>query len=170
MTYRYDNNGALASVTDSATGTVTTYYYDFTDRLVKYTESDGTDTHSVSYGYDTNNNLSTQTETINGSTHTISYAYDDDNRITAVTSGDTAKTFTYDAYGRVSGQTLASDGESVYTTSYSYHAPNNYNTTAQIYTLTVDSAVYDVTYTYTYDGNGWRHTLGVRWRCAALMW
>ena len=154
MTYRYDNSGALASVTDSSTGTVTTYYYDFTDRLVKYTESDGTDTHSVSYGYDTNNNLSTQTETINGTKHTISYAYDDDNRITTVTSGDTTKTLTYDAYGRVCGQTLASDGESVYTTSYSYELSALRLSTTQIYTLTVDSAVYDVTYTYTYDGNG----------------
>ena len=32
LTYRYVNTGALATVTDSATGRTTTYYSDFTDR------------------------------------------------------------------------------------------------------------------------------------------
>ena len=38
VTYKYDNSGALATVTDSATGITTTYYYDFTDRLMKYAD------------------------------------------------------------------------------------------------------------------------------------
>ena len=36
VTYKYDNSGALAKVYDSETGTTSTYYYDFTDRLMKY--------------------------------------------------------------------------------------------------------------------------------------
>lgn len=39
VSYKYDNSGALACVTDSATGRTTTYYYDFTDRLMKYKEA-----------------------------------------------------------------------------------------------------------------------------------
>ena len=44
---QYDNSGALATVTDSATGRKTTYYYDFTDRLMKYVESGEGYSHSV---------------------------------------------------------------------------------------------------------------------------
>ena len=46
------NNGALATVTDSATGRTTTYYYDFTDRMMKYVESGSGYNHSVGYTYD----------------------------------------------------------------------------------------------------------------------
>ena len=79
-TLRWEN-GALATVTDSATGRTTTYYYDFIDRLVKDVETGEDYYHSVGYGYDTINNLTAVNETINGITFTTSYAYDDDNRV-----------------------------------------------------------------------------------------
>ena len=47
VSYQYDNSGALATVTDSATRYTTTYYYDFTDRLMKYVESGEGYSHSV---------------------------------------------------------------------------------------------------------------------------
>jgi len=99
--YQYDNNGALATVYDSDTGIKTTYYYDFTDRLVKYVESGGNYNHSVGYRYDELGNLSVLTEIINGVEHTSSYTYDDDNRITNVTVDDFEQTYGYDDYGRL---------------------------------------------------------------------
>ena len=57
VAYAYNNSGALATVTDSATGRTDTYYYDFTDRLMKYTESGANYAHSVSYGYNVKNML-----------------------------------------------------------------------------------------------------------------
>ena len=49
LTYAYDNTGALATVTDSATGITTRLTSDFVDRNVFYRES-GTD-HEVSLKY-----------------------------------------------------------------------------------------------------------------------
>ena len=56
VTYKYNNEGDLASVYDSGANITTTYYYDFTGRLIKYTESGGR-SHSVTYTYDSKNNL-----------------------------------------------------------------------------------------------------------------
>lgn len=74
--YTYDNTGALSTVTDSATGRKTTYYYDLIDRLGKYREVGPNFEHSVTYTYDERNNLSKQVETINGVEHVTDYAYD----------------------------------------------------------------------------------------------
>ena len=148
VTYKYDNSGALATVTDSATGITTTYYYDFTDRLMKYVESDGINTHSVGYEYDTINNLTKLVETINGITHETSYTYDLDNRVTTVTTDGINKGYTYDAYGRVTTQTVGNESGTVLTETFGYNSGN------QITSVTVDTAGQDVAYTYTYDNNG----------------
>ena len=88
VSYAYDNTGALASVTDSATGQTRKYYYDFLDRPVKYTEEGGTglNSHAVLYTYDKINNLAQRQETINNETWSTSYAYDKDNRLKAFVS------------------------------------------------------------------------------------
>lgn len=101
VTYAYDNSGALATVTDSETGIKTTYYYDFTDRLMKYVESGTNYTHSVGYEYDTLNNLTMLVETINGVEHSTSYEYDEDNRVSKIINDAATTEYTYDAYGRV---------------------------------------------------------------------
>ena len=75
VTYKYDNNGALATVIDSATGVSTKYYYDFTERLMKYAESGADYSHSVAYTYDLMNNLTGVVETINGTEFTSTYGY-----------------------------------------------------------------------------------------------
>ena len=81
VSYKYDNTGALATVTDSSTGISTTYYYDFTDRLMRYVESGNNYSHIVGYEYDNINNLTALVETINGVDHTTAYTYDDDNSV-----------------------------------------------------------------------------------------
>ena len=60
VTYKYDDNGALATVTDSDSGITTTYYYDFTDRLMKFVESSSAGSHSVGYAKATGGDLLTE--------------------------------------------------------------------------------------------------------------
>ena len=153
VTYAYDNSGALATVTDSATGIKTTYYYDSTDRLMKYTESGGGYSHSVGYTFDQLNNLTQMVQTINGSTRTTDYTYDDDNRVTSVTVDGTTVEYTYDTYGRLSQKLTKRNGATVKTETYTYKETET-GTSSQIDTYTVETALEEIHYTYTYDGNG----------------
>lgn len=153
VTYAYDNSGALATVTDSSSGISTTYYYDFTDRLMKYVESGTGYSHSVGYAYDDINNLTALVETINGTAHTTSYTYDDDNRVTSVTNGTVTETYTYDAYSRISGQVTKNGAATVLTKTPTYRTVNG-SETGQIASYRTYGDNYDVTYSYTYDGNG----------------
>ncbi len=154
VTYRYDNSGALATVYDSETDRTTTYYYDFTDRMMKYVESGDNYSHSVGYEYDKINNLTALVETINGVKHTTSYAYDQDNRITSVTADGTTKSYTYDGYGRVTQRITKRGEETVLTETLTYWDNANGAPTSQVKTHRTQSAGYDVTNSYTYDGNG----------------
>ena len=161
VTYAYDNSGALATVTDSATGIKTSYYYDLTDRMMKYVETDGTNTHSVGYEYDLLNNLTMLVETINGVKHTTSYEYDDDNRLTSVLatlgSNSASKNYKYDPLGRVEFYKTFYNGEEVISEIFGY---NTCTTTEGILqTGQISSVAYvfgstNATYSYTYDGNG----------------
>ena len=136
-------------MTDSATGRKTTYYYDFTDRLMKYVEQGGGYTHSVGYEYDTLNNLTRLVETINGSARSTSYTYDADNRVTSVTDGTSTREYTYDAYGRVSQRVTKHGSTAVNNEGIAYRTVNN-KTTGQVATLTNAAGTFE----YTYDANG----------------
>ena len=154
VTYTYDNSGALATVKDSATGRTTTYYYDFTDRLMKYVEKDTGYTHSVGYEYDDINNLTALVDTINGVKHTTSYAYDDDNRVTSVTAGLASRTYGYDGFSRVNSRVTKHNGSTLLTDTLTYRTPTATTTSGQIATLRSQASGYDVTSNYTYDDNG----------------
>ncbi len=145
VSYAYDNSGNLATVTDSETGIKTTYYYDLTDRLMKYVESSTNHSHSVEYTYDSKNNLKKQVETIDGVTYTTNYTYDNGNRITAIDCNGDNEHIVYDAFGRITSKAT----NSTLVTQYQYNAnsgqvseyTNSYGNTAK-------------TYSYTYDDNG----------------
>ena len=154
VTYVYDNSGALATVFDSESGITATYYYDLTDRMVRFAEKGENYSHSIGYEYDTINNLTQVVETVNGVAHTTSYAYDLDNRITGITTDGVTKTYTYDAYGRITQQVTSSGGATVLTETYTYTPAPNGQLSAQVASYRTQSALYDVTYAYTYDNNG----------------
>lgn len=154
VTYKYDNNGALAKVKDSATGRTTTYYYDFTDRLMKTVEIGSGYSHIVGYEYDDINNLTALVETINGVKRTTSYAYDDDNRVTSVTNGDSSRNYTYDGFSRVSQKTTKHSTSTVLTDAFTFREPSSTTTTGQIATHKITAGSTATTYTYTYDDNG----------------
>ena len=84
VVYRYDNSGALAQVEDYATGILTKYMYDLSDRLMMYEEEAGEQNHRVRYYYDSMNNLTKVREGFDGVNRTTTYTYDKDNRVTGV--------------------------------------------------------------------------------------
>ena len=153
VAYQYDNSGALATVTDSASGIKTTYYYDFTDRLMKYTESSSSLSHSVSYQYDQQNNLTALVDTINGTTHTTSYQYNDDNRPSRSLYGQAYKTYLYDSYGRLLRRDTTHNN-TVVTETFNYRNTASGTPTSQVANVQVVGGDYNITYSYTYDDNG----------------
>ena len=154
VSYLYDTSGSLGMVMDSGSGITTTYYYDFIDRLAKYTEKGTNYSHSVEHSYDTKNNLSTLKETINGTTREIGYSYDADNRLETITNEYNTIVYTYDDFGRVISQEVKRGTATVLTTTYTYYDPGNNTTSTQVKSIQQTAGNYSVTYTYTYDGNG----------------
>ena len=154
VTYSYDNSGLLATVTDSETGRKITYYYDLIDRLGKYKEVGSNYEHSVAYTYDTRNNLSKLVETINGTEHVTDYTYDEANRVETVTANGITRTYTYDAYGRMTRMEDTQGETSLQTIVYTYHDTAERASTRIATMRTTRGTAADVTYSYTYDDNG----------------
>ena len=151
--YQYDNNGALATVRDSASDWSITYYYDFTDRLVKYVEGNESYDHSVGYVYDDLGNLSILTEVVNGATHTSTYTYDDDNRITQIGIDDFDQIYDYDAYGRLVETEYLYNNQTGFQKTYTYRTVAG-NPTGQVARLNFIISGFDDSIDYTYDDNG----------------
>ncbi len=124
LLYTYDANGNV--LTETRNGAQTAYAYDSLDRLISVTYSDGS---SVLYEYDALNNRTKETH----SDGTVKeYAYNHAGQLSAVSVGGTVtdtytynaagalsthngKTYTYDAWDRLSGYT---DGTASYTYKY----------------------------------------------------
>jgi len=103
-TYADPTTGTPADLIEQVTdqlGNITTYQYDFLDRL-SYARIDGPNAGSYTYGYDAVGNLTSKT--VNGVTTTFSY-----NAANELTSG-AGLTYTYDADGNLTGR---SDGLSL---------------------------------------------------------
>ena len=145
--YAYDNSGNLATVTDSATGVVTTYYYDLLNRQSGYREQGTNLDHSVIYIYDAENNLSSVTEDINGVTKTYSYTYNEDNQLISETVDGITVEYTYDGFGRLDARVVKNGTTEIYSIEPSYSAGTTANSTSTQVTS------YNG-YTYTYDDNG----------------
>lgn len=147
LEYAYDNSGNLATVTDSATGVVTTYYYDLLNRQSGYREQGTNYDHSVTYTYDAENNLFSVTEDINGATKTYSYTYDEYNKLISETVDGITVEYTYDGFGRLEERVVKNGTTEIYSIEPSYSAGATANTTStQVASYNGD--------TYTYDDNG----------------
>ena len=147
VAYAYDNSGNLATVTDSATGVVTTYYYDLLNRQSGYRKAGTNADLSVTYEYDDKNNLASMTETVGGVSKTYTYTYDDDNRIVSETVNGVTVEYTYDSFGRLETRVVKNGDTVIHTGTPTYSPGKEANTT------TGQIASYNG-YTYTYDANG----------------
>ena len=157
VTSAYDNCGNLATVTDSETGIVTTYYYDLLNRQSGYRKKGTNLDHSVKYEYDDKNNLASMTEVINGVSKVYSYTYDEDNRLISESIGEPVVseppenniniTYSYDGFGRLETRTVKQGETTIQSSTPTYATGNAENTTSGQVTS------YNG-YTYTYDNNG----------------
>ena len=154
VTYKYDNSGALAKVYDSQTGTTSTYYYDFTDRMMKYVETSGSGTHSVGYTYDNINNLTKLVETIGTEKRETSYTYDEDNRPITVNTAGSYRSYIYDTFGRVSKDETRHHGTILFSRNYAYQTPSGGGNSNVLYGLSYDGASFDRSFMANRDANG----------------
>ena len=160
VTYAYDNSGNLATVFDSDTGIVTTYYYDLLNRQAGYRETGGDAEVTVKYAYDDKNNLASMTETIDGTATVYTYTYDEDNRLVSETVNGVTVTYTYDGFGRLSQKITTNGTTQILSEEYLFTNPETGATSAQISGLVIDFfdpegyADSITTYSYTYDDNG----------------
>ncbi len=127
---------------------------------MKYVESGENYIHSVGYEYDEINNLTALVETINGVERQTSYTYDLDNRVTGITTGDSGRSYSYDALGRISQWVTKHGNDTVFSDEFTFAAPTGTavgTTTGQIarhYIASSHTDGLDIAYTYTYDDNG----------------
>lgn len=151
ITYKYNNSGYLASTTDSGSGITTTYYYDLSDRLTKYSEKSSSYSHIADYEYNNSGNLTHLFDTILGSVYKSYYYYDAANRISQVYDGGVQETYTYDSAGRLTKRVAnISATTHVLTDTLTYESG-----TSRVSSLNSRSrGNYNVTHSYTYDANG----------------
>ncbi len=157
MSFSYDLNGNLLSVTDAKNQT-TTYTYDAMDRLKSRTDALS---RTENYEYDKIGNLTTFTDR---KSQIVTFTYDNLNRRTGATYPDATVTFGYDAIGRLTSVNDSVGGTIAWTydTVSSGHHPRVQETTTPG-TVTVEydeigrrlklSATGQTDVTYTYDKN-----------------
>ena len=151
VTYAYDNTGALATVTDSASGIKTTYYYDLTDRLMKYTRNGDNYAQTVGYVYDRENKLTDRNWTVSGTTYSETYTYNNaEGYLSGYTNGlGESISLNYDSLRRLSSVTGGK-----YTRTYTYRDISATKTTTQVSQLAYSGVTGAPTYGYTYDVRG----------------
>ena len=148
ITYSYDNDGNLISVTDGS-GT-SSYSYDGLGRLTDQTPAIGP---ASSYGYDAAGNLTG----FHDPSGTTTYAYDKLNQVTSVTDPSQSKpiaTFAYDADGNLTGTTYSS-GASIANTYNNLDQLTKVNNTYK----TSAGAAAHLSYSYAYTNGGLQRTV-----------
>ncbi len=151
ITYAYDPNGNLTSVTDSR-GT-TTYTYDSLNRLLTETEPEGSTSGKIqmlTYGYDPDGNRTslTVTDSVYGQSvwsDQITYTYDSAGQLTSEADASGTTSFQYNSVGERTS--MSQPGDTV--TTYGYDADGQ---------LTSEEIAYgggtQAQYSYTYDADG----------------
>ena len=120
---------------------------------MKYVETGSTGTHSVGYTYDSINNLTALVETIGTVERKTAYTYDEDNRPTSISTNGASRSYTYDAFGRVSGDVIRHNGADVVSREYAYKAISG--TPSNVLTrITYDNANYNRSFMINRDANG----------------
>ena len=100
VTYAYDNEDNLGSVTDKRNNITQRYLYDLSGRQTEIIQS-GSASRRQKFYYDEANNLSRYDENVNGKNFTSYYNYDKDNRQSEYKIGAIHRGWLYDGYGRL---------------------------------------------------------------------
>ena len=173
-TFTYDSQNQLVQE-QAPNGHTYTYTYDALGNRTSVVDNNGTGSTTTTYTYDTEGNRLSQ---ITNGTQTWNLAYDNSGNLTAdgtntytwnpanqlsqVKYGTTTETYTYDALGRritKNGYGIHYYGKStevayVTNTTNAFSKSFTYNGQGLPQTMTMASAVGNLTYTYVYDGLG----------------
>ena len=160
--YGYDAAGQLGVIRDRVNDQQTRYEYDMAQRLVKMRVLDGWDGMGgeeklrVEYVYeDGTNRLERYRVAIDGGTPVeveYSYATGTDDVWLVTRDRDFELQYRRDALNRLVSRTLLLPEGTARTTTYSYKAGTNGNTTGLLYTMSTSGE--SETYSYYYDANG----------------
>lgn len=117
---QYDANSNLAVKNDYVNDIQYKYTYDFANRLVRLSDSNG---NVTKYTYDENNKSSAVSKKINGKSYETNCNYDKDGKETSLNVKNNNKEFkvnnSYDSLGRTTEKTIE-NGTNKYKTSYKY--------------------------------------------------
>ena len=169
--YSYDSSGAVARVTDSATGIETVCWYDYAGRVAVLAETDNrTFYREVVNTYDANGNVTNVKEILREFGYNVGiivveeaiygyeYVYDYKNRLASVRTNDTIKDYHYDELDRLTSEEVSDkDGQNVLVTRYGYHSAvvdGTSVTTNQVERRTILASRYRKDCIYEYDSNG----------------
>ena len=158
--YTYDNSGRTATISDEASGTVSSFGYDYMDRVSVYTEENPDNKLSLSYSYYVaNKKLKTLLEEINGHPRGASYIYDNDERLESYQKANGKREYTYDKFDRVPSyvtkhKNSSGNFDTVLTTAFNFVAPTESTTSNRVSSMTQSGNGFTNTYSYTYDNNG----------------
>lgn len=183
--FTYDNLGRTKTVTyDDPTvthdDTIVTYIYNGEGALHSITEKQGTNTTLYLYTYDSIGRPISCEKKVNGETilrtyqefnehnqqthygyqmgdvsYSESYTYNSDGTLNQIAGSDgQTVTMNYDGLQRLSGKTIKQGDTTVVSYTYSYRDISETATTSQIASVQVTAANTATTYAYTYDSNG----------------
>ena len=158
--YTYDNSGRTATISDEASGTVSSFGYDYMDRVSVYTEENPDNKLTLSYSYYVaNKKLKTLLEEINGHPRGASYVYDNDERLKSYQKANGKREYTYDDFDRVPSYVTShknTEGRfvTVLTTAFTFASSAVSTTSTRVASMRQESNGFTQDYSYTYDKNG----------------
>ena len=147
FTQIFNNTGAISKYNDLVTGVSWKYSYDLIGRLADITGSNG---NRYYYIYDSENRISELKYIIGGATRSTNYTYNVLGIPNTVSFAGNIISNSYDDLGRLYKESLATDGGTVFDTTYAYVDISDTATTNMLWKM---SSVFD-TFTNTYDNLG----------------
>ena len=131
VTYAYDNEDNLGSVTDKRNNITQRYLYDLSGHQTEIIQS-GSVSRRQKFYYDEANNLSRYDENVNGKNFTSYYNYDKDNRQSEYKIGAIHRGWLYDGYGRLYGINTIYDGKYVLNTTIYHENPDSTHVSTRV--------------------------------------
>ena len=157
-TFQYDDRGNRTSMTDPDAGT-TTYTYDALGRETRRVDGRGV-VFVTNYDYlGRVTSLSSTRDWTQTITHTYGTSGTGQMRLVSESLGSWTKSYVYDAYGRVTGETMTNGTDITRSKSYQYGSNG---------LLTLKTLPGGVTNSYTYDAYG--NLTGVNGASGAVVW
>ena len=156
-------SGKLIRIKDLDANTDTYYFYDLTNRLMRYEVKDsstGAVIYATEYNYNELNNLESATETVKDKDYSYSYTYNQDNSLSSMVVDDSEAgatdltlEYSYDDLGRLTGYQVKENAQNVISRTIQYKQRADGFTTTLIGNWIQSYGSTTKTHAYTFDGN-----------------